>query len=137
MSAKLALISGGSRGLGEALCAAYLAQGYRVVEFSRTAPAVYSVATDFADPEHAARVFEDTLRPLATSAWDEIIVIHNAGTLHPMGAVSNKLTAHVLASINTNVASAVLFLREAMQQFQSHACRKTLVNISSGAALKG
>lgn len=137
MSAKLALISGGSRGLGEALCAIYIAQGYRVIEFSRTAPAAYSVATDFADPEHAARVFEDTMRPLAAQSWSEIVVIHNAGTLTPIGAVANKLTSHVLANINTNITSAMLFLREAMRQFQGHTCSKTLANISSGAAVKG
>lgn len=137
MSAKLALISGGSRGLGQALCADYIALGYKVVEFSRTAPHAYSVATDFASPEDAARVFEDTMRPLAAETWDEIVVIHNAGTLTPIGAVANKLTVPVHGNININITSAILFLREAMRQFQGHACRKTLVNISSGAALKG
>jgi len=34
------------------------------------------------------------------------------------------------------VASAVLFLSEAIRQFQAHPCRKTLVNITSGAALR-
>jgi benzil reductase ((S)-benzoin forming) len=137
MSAKLAVISGGSRGLGQALCAAYSALGYRIVEFSRTAPEAYSVAADFSDPEAAARVFEDAMRPLGAETWDEIIVIQNAGTLSPVGAIADKLTASVLANINTNIASAMLFLREALRQFQMHDCRKTLVNISSGAALKG
>ena len=137
MSAKLVLISGGSRGLGQALCAAYIALGYEVVEFSRTAPHDYSVDADLFDPEGAARIFEDTLRPLAARKWDEIVVIHNAGVLNPIGPVANKPTAHVLANINTNITSAMLFLREALRQFQSHDCRKTLVNISSGAALKG
>ncbi|MEC5386094.1 SDR family NAD(P)-dependent oxidoreductase [Uliginosibacterium sp. H3] len=134
---KLALISGGSRGLGQALCAAYAALGYKVVEFSRSAPEPYSVATDFADPEHAARAFEDAMRPLAAETWDEIVVIHNAGVLDPIGAVANKRTTQVLDNINTNITSALLYLREAMRQFQSHACRKTLVNVSSGAARKG
>ncbi|HSD39299.1 MAG TPA: SDR family NAD(P)-dependent oxidoreductase [Rhodocyclaceae bacterium] len=137
MSAKLVLVSGGSRGLGQALCAAYMALGYKVVEFSRSAPAPYSVATDFADPEQAARVFEDTMRPLAAESWGEIVVIHNAGVLDPIGAVTNKRTTQVLDNINTNITAAMLFLREAMRQFQSHACRKTLVNVSSGAARKG
>jgi benzil reductase ((S)-benzoin forming) len=137
MSTKLALISGGSRGLGGALCASYGALGYTLVEFSRTAPHDFSAAADLSDPEAAARVFEDTMRPLAAKTWDEIVVIHNAGVVTPIGPVANKLTAHVLANINANVSSAILFLREAMRQFQSHTCRKTLVNISSGAALKG
>jgi len=137
MSAKLVLVSGGSRGLGQALCAAYIALGYEVIEFSRTAPHEYSVGTDLSVPLDAARIFEDTMRPLAARQWDEIVVIHNAGVLNPIGAVANKLTSHVLANINVNITSAMLFLREAMRQFQAHDCRKTLVNISSGAALKG
>jgi len=123
--------------LGQALCVSYIALGYKVVEFSRTAPESYSVEADFSDPEYAARVFEDTMRPLAAGVWDEIVVVQNAGSLSPIGAVADKLTANVLANINTNITSAMLFLREAMRQFQSHACRKTLLNVSSGAALKG
>jgi benzil reductase ((S)-benzoin forming) len=136
MSAKLALISGGSRGLGEALCQQFAARDYTLIEFSRSAAASYSVAVDFAAPEDAARIFEATLAPLAAKPWDEIIVIHNAATLDPIGAVQDKPVAEVLANINTNVASAILFMRAVLTQFQAQACRKTLLNVSSGAAHK-
>jgi len=39
--------------------------------------------------------------------------------------------------MNTNYVSAVLVLTEIIRKFQAAACRKVIVNISSGAALKG
>ncbi len=136
MAAKLALISGGSRGLGEALCQCCAAQDYTLIEFSRSARASYSVAVDFAVPAQAARVFADTLAPLAAQSWDEILVIHNAATLSPIGAVQDKSAAQVCANLDTNISSAILFMREALLQFQAQPCRKSLLNVSSGAALK-
>ena len=65
----LAIISGGSRGLGRALCERYTAQGWRVLEFSRAAPHPYSVSVDLADPAAAQRVFAGQLAPLAATRW--------------------------------------------------------------------
>ena len=42
----------------------------------------------------------------------------------------------VLANININFTSAILFMSEVVKHFQQHPCRKVLVSISSGAARK-
>ena len=57
MGLRLALITGGSRGLGAALCAEYRGKGWQVVEFSRTAPHPFSVRVDLADPPRTVEVF--------------------------------------------------------------------------------
>jgi len=48
---KLFIVTGGSRGLGHALCEEFNARDYKVLEFSRSAPQEYSVRIDLADPE--------------------------------------------------------------------------------------
>lgn len=135
---KLAIISGGSRGLGAALCRQYAEAGYEVLEFSRSAPHAFSKACDFTDPARAASVVAETLAPFTSSpALEEIVAISNAGMLAPIGPVSRKAPEAVLANLNTNLASAILFMGEVVRAFQDSPARKTLVSISSGASLKG
>jgi benzil reductase ((S)-benzoin forming) len=134
---RLAIISGGSKGLGAALCRQYASLGWQVIEFSRSAPHAFSVAADFAVPEALPHVIDQALAPLAERQWDEIVVVNNAAMLDPIGPVSRKAPADIMAHLNTNVVSGVLFLARVMAAFQSHRCRKALVNVSSGAATKG
>jgi benzil reductase ((S)-benzoin forming) len=134
---RLGIVTGGSRGLGASLCHAYRRQGFRVVEFSRTAPHEFSVQVDLSNPESARQKIAEALLPLSDLQWDEIVIINNAGVLNPVGASSQQSCDAVVANINSNFTSAILFMSEAVARFQSHSCRKVLVNISSGAALKG
>lgn len=134
---RLAIISGGSRGLGAAFCAQYTSAGYTVIEFSRSAPHVFSVAVDLADAAAAMQIFKAALAPLAAQVWDEVVVLNNAATLDPMGPSYKKTSEQLIANINTNITSGVLFLSQSIAQFQQHAGRKIIANISSGAALQG
>jgi len=135
---KLAIISGGSRGLGAALCRQYAEAGFALVEFSRSAPQPFSVACDFSDPAQLARIVAGHLAPLASvPALEELVVISNAALLDPIGPASHKAPAAVQANLNVSFVSAILFMSEVIRVFQSHAARKTVVSISSGAATKG
>lgn len=56
---KRALVTGGSRGLGAALCALFLEKGYEVLTICRSAPSLAGVRAyraDLCDPEQARRV---------------------------------------------------------------------------------
>jgi len=134
---RLALISGGSRGLGAALCAHYVALGYEVVEFSRSAPHPYSVRLDLADPRAMAPTLDAALQPLAARAWDEIVAIGNAAVLGPIGPASRQAAADIAAHVDTNVTSGILFLARIAAAFRAHGGRKVMINVSSGAATKG
>jgi len=133
----LAIVTGGSRGLGAALCDEYRTRGWRVVEFSRSAPHDYSVKVDLSDTAEAARVFSAEIGKLALSEWPEVVAIGNAAVLGPVGPVARASSAAVKAHVDTNVTSAMLFAGAFVSAFQEHACPKAFVNISSGAAVKG
>jgi benzil reductase ((S)-benzoin forming) len=134
---KLLLITGGSKGLGRALCEQFETRNYKILEFSRSAPHAYSIRMDLADPETSRLILANAIAPIDSRQLQELIVINNAGTLGPIGATSSKLYSDLIKNMNTNYVSPVLVFTEIIARFQGAACRKVIANISSGAALKG
>jgi benzil reductase ((S)-benzoin forming) len=134
---RLALVTGGSRGLGASLCATYLQCGWDVTEFSRSANSPFSVRVDMGDPEVASNVFAETCDALAAQDLAEVVAIGSAATLGPVGPVERAASADIAAHVNVNVTSAMLFVRAFVAAFRDHDCPKAFVNISSGAAGRG
>ena len=134
---KLLLITGGSRGLGKALCEQFEARDYQILEFSRSAPYEYSIRTDLANPEQSRLAMAKAIEPIDSSQLQELIVINNAGTLEPIGPTASQSYSDLIQNMNTNFASSILVLTEIISKFQTAACRKVIANISSGAALHG
>ncbi|WP_426454328.1 SDR family NAD(P)-dependent oxidoreductase [Paenibacillus sp. S-38] len=151
------LITGTSRGLGEALAAHLLAKGHRVVGFNRTpsprlgeeartaaggpyAGQTYDeVLCDLSEPVTAAAAFEAFLME---AAWlwnaDEITLINNAGVLDPMGpaeeADPSAQQAHLLVNLTAPLLLTSAFLRQASQW--PAPAGKRVISISSGAGRK-
>jgi benzil reductase ((S)-benzoin forming) len=134
---RLALLTGGSRGLGLALCETLVANGFKVIEFSRTAPHPYSVRADLSSPEEARRAVVGAIAPINADGLKELLVVNNAATLDPIGPAHRKAATSIVANLNTNFTSAIVILSEIVAHFQGTACRKVLANISAGAAQKG
>ena len=134
---RLALITGGSRGLGLALFEQLQAQGYTVRDFSRAAPHPESIQVDLADPLACSAKLQQALHDIDAASLSELLVINNAGTLDPIGPVASKSRAQVVDNLNTNFTSAIIFISEAVAHFQAAPGRKVIANISSGAALRG
>ncbi|MDT5161815.1 MAG: hypothetical protein QOC90_2125 [Mycobacterium sp.] len=134
---KILIISGGSRGLGLELCRYYIEHGFRVLEFSRSAPHDYSVKVDFTLADRSRAVVKTALAALPDNACEEIVVVANAAMVTPIGPTSRQDPASILRTINASYVSAVLFITEAIARFQAVTCRKILLNISSGGALRG
>jgi NAD(P)-dependent dehydrogenase (short-subunit alcohol dehydrogenase family) len=131
---RLALITGGSRGLGAALCNEYRGRDWKVMEFSRSGP---GVRLDLSNTAAAAAVFADAFAQISSLAVDEIVVINNAAMLGPVGPVAQATPAEISAHFNTNIIAAILLARAFISACQERDCPKTFVNISSGAAVKG
>ena len=134
---KIAIVTGGSRGLGCALCKALVRRGYSVLEFSRTAPHLYSVSLDLSGPADAYQIVATSLLSIPLEDLEEILVINNAGTLDPIGPSSKKPVEVVLANINVNFTSSIVLISQIIARFQAVPCRKIVTTISSGAAHKG
>lgn len=136
MEMRLALITGGSRGLGAALGERLVADGWHVLEFSRTAPHPWSVKADLSSPEILFGQVVLALGALPQDPLEELLVVSNAGVVSPIGPSSTSDVLNLLANLDTNFESAILFLSLVVDRFQGTPCRKTILNISSGAAVK-
>lgn len=134
---EVAIITGGSRGLGAALCAEYQNRGWAVIEFSRAAPHPFSVELDLADARRTAALLDGALSSVAEADIDEVVVVSNAAVLGPVGPLERAEPAAIERHLAVNVTAPALLVRAFATRFQEHDCPKTFVNISSGAASKG
>lgn len=134
---KLAILTGGSRGIGLALVEALQASGHTLIEFSRSAPHAFSHSVDLADPAAARGVIRAALSAVDDAGIESLTVIANAGVLEPIGPAAQKDADAVLANLNAGFVSSILFCNEVVARFQHLAVPKQFVNVSSGAADKG
>lgn len=132
---KLAIITGGSRGIGAELVAQYKNEGFTTKEFSRSGKSKDSIVVDLSKP----KVIQDVVAPYfnkwARLTLDEIVLFNNASTPLPLGVLANKPVDEILTNISLNYTSVVLLMRAFVGAFQNTACPKTVVNITSGLAV--
>jgi benzil reductase ((S)-benzoin forming) len=134
---RLLILTGGSRGIGLAIAEELSARGCTVIEFSRTAPHPYSVATDLAAPLAAHRAVDAALAAVELAQLEELFVVSNAATLEPIGPSAHQPPAWVLNNLSINLVSPVLFLSAVVARFQAVPCRKVIANISAGGIRQG
>ncbi|MEX8492799.1 SDR family NAD(P)-dependent oxidoreductase [Sphaerotilus sp.] len=136
MNPRLALVTGGSRGLGHALVTQLQAAGWRVVEWSRSAPMADSIRVDLAQPAAVAQAVGVALAGIHPLSVTELLVLHNAGTVQPLGPAAHAPVGDVIDALNVNLVSGITFLSTAMAHFQPCPGRKVVAQISSGAAVR-
>jgi benzil reductase ((S)-benzoin forming) len=131
---KLALITGGSKGLGAALVQWHLDHGWEVREFSRSGSGPQHVDCDLGSPAQSAAILAAQFARLARCQWSELRLINNAGTLDPIGPLQStdpdRWTTHLQINLGACVTATGLFLKH----FADHPAERLVVNISSGAA---
>jgi benzil reductase ((S)-benzoin forming) len=133
----LAIITGGSRGLGGALVRHYRTQGWTVLELSRSGGGEHHLTIDLADVGPAMKQVEEKFGALAQSGWDHIAFINNAGLLSPVLPVRKLGDADIVNNVAVNVTGAIRLMAAFVRCFDTTKAFKVVANISSGAALKG
>jgi 3-oxoacyl-[acyl-carrier protein] reductase len=136
----IALVTGGSSGIGRAIAQSLAASGARVAITGRDKQRLTEAAGDLgahpiqADVANEADV-QRTYREVFDKFGDLDILVNNAGT----GVFKNLVDfdLHSFQSVfATNVTGAMLMAREAAKHFVSRQ-RGNIVNISSTAGLRG
>ncbi len=145
LSGRVAIVTGGSRGLGRAIAEGFAAAGASVVVASRKADACEEVAraitsaggTALAVPTHVGR--PDQIEALVERTVDELggidIVVNNAA--NPLGGSITSISPDAFdAAYRTNVAGPVLLASAALPHLQASG-RGSVINVITVGAFAG
>lgn len=137
---KTAIVSGVSRGLGEALTRALLAAGFAVTGIGRASRAAFSardyrfVACDLADTINIDVALTPAFRAIADARPEFLCLINNAATAGPVGTIGSLEAEALTASMAVNLVAPVAIANLFCRMFVGEAQVRRIVNVSSGAA---
>lgn len=134
MTARLLILTGGSRGLGAALLDHFVSAEWTVVELSRNGSSPHHRDCDLSDMQATRSVMHSICHEHASQNWDEVVFLHNAGTLSPIGRIMPDDLLATMDHLSINFTALTVMAAQFQHFFQNHDCRKSLVTISSGAA---
>ncbi len=136
---KIAIVTGGSRGLGKAFCKKYLEKGYEVFSIARTQSNlenVRQVTCNLANSEEVTAVFTQLFSKITQKEVAKIILINNAGTLGTIAPIHKNSPQSIATAIQVNVTAVLQIVALFIKHTQHLTSSKKIINISSGAALK-
>jgi NAD(P)-dependent dehydrogenase (short-subunit alcohol dehydrogenase family) len=127
------LVTGGSAGIGKAICERLLEKGYEVVSLARRAADIkhrklHSVQVDLMDRKATAEAAKEVSAKFQIST-----VVHNAGVIRP-AALANVDLEDVDALVNLHLGAAVLLVQAALPAMRARKFGR-IVLVSSRAAL--
>ncbi|HKW46139.1 MAG TPA: SDR family oxidoreductase [Gemmatimonadaceae bacterium] len=139
-----AVVTGHSRGIGEAVAEHLLARGARVLGVSRHTNS--PLAERF--PDTLEEVILDMADDTALGRWlggeslqrffakvETPLLVNNAGVLQPIGPLETQDVEKVARAVSVNL-SAALVLSAAFVQITADARERRILHVSSGAARK-
>ncbi len=143
---KVALVTGGSRGLGRAICLALAEEGAKVaVNFVRTDPAdlvkqlteihgakAVAVRGDVSKPEEARAIFDHTERELGP-----VDILINNASIWPTALAHEMTLEQWNGTLAVNLTAPFLTCREAVRRWLASGGKGRIVNITSQAAYYG
>jgi len=142
----VALVTGGSRGLGRAICQAFAEEGAHVaVNYLRTNPAqfvaqiqkqfgikVVAVRADVSREKEVVQMFDRAEKALGPIN----ILINNAG-VWPTSFVADMALEDWNSTVGLNLTGAFLACREAVRRWLAAKRKGRIVNVTSQAAYHG
>lgn len=141
MAKDLCIITGASRGLGQALALQALARGQRVLCMARQTSAVLNAAAapgqleqwalDLSAPLPAAERLQTWLKAELPDA-QRIYLINNAAQLNTPGPLHEQPLAELSTALRVSLEATLLLCAAFLASSQGHAGARRVLNISSG-----
>ncbi|MDM0034764.1 SDR family oxidoreductase [Variovorax sp. J22P271] len=133
MTAKVAAVTGGSAGIGRAICEDLLAQGYEVVSLARRRcdidhPKLHSIEVDLADRAATAQAVAELVR-----RFEVTTVVHNAGVIRAALVADVKLD-DLDALVDLHLGCAIQLVQAALPAMRAQRFGRVVL-LSSRAAL--
>jgi 3-oxoacyl-[acyl-carrier protein] reductase len=142
-SSRVAVVSGGSRGLGRALVERLLGEGWRVATFSRGSNDFTAAMADAAGDRFLWRAADladlGSLQAFLSNVRDQFghidLLVNNAAVLHG-GLLLTMPSERIAASVNNDLLAPIALTRHCVR-IMSRTGRGTIVNVSSINAVRG
>ena len=137
---RAAIVTGVSRGLGEALAHALLERGYVVMGIGRSSgarldgPNYRFVQFDLAQPERVGDVLREPFMQLAARHPDYVCLINNAAVGTPVGVFGTLDATDISLSLAVNLTATFVLANLFCQVFSDRSIPRRIINVSSGAA---
>ena len=137
---RVAIVTGVSRGLGEALALRLLAGGFRVLGIGRAnsarlAGGAYAFAeADLADAARVAQCGQEHFGALARTRPEFAVLINNAAAVDPVGRFGAMPDAALARAIAVNLTAPALLANAFCRAFPGPDGERRIVNVSSGLA---
>lgn len=136
------IVTGVSRGIGEALAAALLERGHRVVGISRSGNAALrshaeyrEIAADLGDSAALERLLRQALELSGPSARTEGIgLVNNAAVLRPLRGAESSSPAEIAYHLQANLAAPVVLCALFARHTELWTCDKRILNVTSASA---
>ena len=133
MTARVAAVTGGSAGIGKAICEDLLAQGYEVASLARRRsdvehPKLHSIEVDLADRAATAQAAAELVR-----RFEVTTVVHNAGVIRPALIADVKLD-DLDALVDLHLGCAIQLVQAALPAMRAQRFGRVVL-LSSRAAL--
>ena len=135
-----AIVTGVSRGLGEALAVAMLERGFTVLGVGRAAsPRLKSkrfhlAACDLSQPALVAAAVTPPLRLIADGKPTTVTLVNNAAVATPTGWAGHLDASEISSAFAINAAAPVVMADLFLRSFPDDSLERRIINISSGAA---
>jgi len=142
MMDKVLIITGGSRGIGEALVKEYQKNGYKVLSLSRTVHEKFvplhisQIRIDLRNLHDVEGAVDYIFKDLDTRSVKKITLINNAGTLGVIGPIEKSFSADIQSVIDVNLGAPAVLSAAFIRKTKKLDCDKRIINISSGASTK-
>lgn len=148
MQREVVIVTGGSRGIGAAICRAAARDGYDVcVSFVENAAAAEAVCADVAaaggraaavkgdvaDPSFAARLFDACAERLGPAS----ALVNNAGVTGAIGSFRAATVETMRRVLDVNLLGTMVCAQEAVRRWEASGTRGRIVNLSSIAGTTG
>ena len=135
-----AIVTGVSRGLGEALAIELLERGFRVLGVGRTDSPRHAhdayrfVACDLAQPVALTAALAPSFAALAAKRPATVCLVNNAATIEAVGVLGRLYAAKISQSLAVNLTAPVVLADLFLRTFADDGTARRIVNVSSGAA---